>query len=96
MSKALKHPFFGTSLHTELADSGTTRVLVSGWATDLCVDACIRSAAAAGYEVVAVADCHTVADRPRLGAEGVIAHQHWVWSNLIAPRPVVIAPERAT
>ena len=69
----------------------TTRLLIAGWATDLCVDATVRSAAALGYEVVVIADCHTVSDRPHLGAERVIEHHHWVWANLLAPRPVTIA-----
>lgn len=93
VSKTLNDPFFQTSLFSELAELAPTRVLVSGWATDLCVDACVRSAAAAGHRVIAVADCHTVSDRPHLRAEGVIEHHHWVWSNLIAPGSVTVARE---
>jgi nicotinamidase-related amidase len=93
VSKTLNDPFFRTSLQTELADLRAHRVLVTGWATDLCVDATVRSAAALGFSVVAVADCHTVSDRPHLSAEHVITHHHWVWANLIAPHPVTIVPE---
>jgi nicotinamidase-related amidase len=67
--------------------------MVTGWATDLCVDATVRSAAARGFHVVAVADCHTVSDRPHLSADKVITHHHWVWRNLLAPHPVRIARE---
>jgi len=77
VNKTLNDPFFGTSLESDLTKLGTERLLVPGWATDLCVDATIRSAAALDFTVVAVADCHTVSDRP----------------HLIAPHPVRIARE---
>jgi nicotinamidase-related amidase len=93
VSKTLNDPFFKTSLHTDLTELGAERVLVAGWATDLCVDATVRSAAALGFKVVAVADCHTVSDRPHLSAEKVIDHHHWVWAHLLAPHPVRIARE---
>ena len=92
VSKTLNDPFFETSLQVELADLQPDRVLVAGWATDLCVDATIRTAAALGFKVVAVADCHTVSDRPHLSAEKVIEHHHWVWANLIAPHTVRVVP----
>lgn len=93
VSKTLNDPFFKTSLQTELADLRADRILVAGWATDLCVDATVRSAAALGFDVVAVADCHTVNDRPHLSAEQVINHHHWVWVNLLSLHPVRIVPE---
>ena len=93
VSKTLNDPFFKTSLQSDLAELRPERVLVAGWATDLCVDATVRSAAALGFKVVAVADCHTVSDRPHLSADQVIDHHHWVWANLLAPHPVRIARE---
>jgi len=93
VGKTLNDPFFRTTLQAELADLCAERVFVVGWATDLCVDATVRSAAALGFNVVAVADCHTVSDRPHLSAEQVINHHHWVWANLLAAHPVSIVPE---
>jgi len=93
VGKTLNDPFFRTTLETKLADLGSERLFVAGWATDLCVDATVRSAAALGFKVVAVADCHTVSDRPHLSAEQVINHHHWVWANLLGPHPVSIVPE---
>jgi len=87
-AKTLNDPFFGTSLRSDLAELRPDRLLVAGWATDLCVDATVRSAAALGFRVVALADCHTVSDRPHLGAKGVIEHHHWVWANPLASHPV--------
>jgi len=45
VSKTLNDPFFKTSLQSDLAELRPERVLVAGWATDLCVDATVRSAA---------------------------------------------------
>jgi len=47
VSKTLNDAFFKTSLQSDLAELRADRLLVAGWATDLCVDATIRSAAAA-------------------------------------------------
>jgi nicotinamidase-related amidase len=91
--KTLNDAFFGTSLESDLDRLGAKRVLVAGWATDFCVDATVRSAAALGFEVVVVAGCHTSSDRPHLGAEQVIEHHEWVWANLISPKPVSIVRE---
>ena len=93
VSKTLNDAFFNTSLHADLAELRPERVLVAGWATDLCVDASVRSAAALGYKVLVVADCHTVSDRPHLDAERVIEHHHWVWTNLLASHAVSVARE---
>lgn len=94
--KTLNDAFLGTSLQSELTELGARRVLVTGWATDFCVDATVRSAAALGFEVVVVSDCHTVSARPHLSAARVIEHHHWIWTHLIAPHPVKIALEADT
>jgi nicotinamidase-related amidase len=91
--KTLNDAFHGTTLEAELNELGARRVLVAGWATDLCVDATVRTAAALGFRVVVVSDCHTVSARPHLDAEKVIEHHHWIWTNLISPIPVEIASE---
>jgi nicotinamidase-related amidase len=93
VSKTLNDAFFETSLHSDLTELRPERVLIAGWATNLCVDASVRSAAALGYQVVVVADCHTVSDRPHLAAEKVIEHHHWVWANLLSSHPVSLARE---
>jgi nicotinamidase-related amidase len=88
--KTLNDAFFGTALQSELTQLGARRVLVTGWATDLCVDATLRSAAALGFKVVAVADCHTVSARPHLSAEDIIEHHHWIWTNLLSQHAVEV------
>ena len=49
--KELNDPFAGTDLQARLQEISPERVLVTGWATDLCVDATVRSAVANDHHV---------------------------------------------
>jgi len=89
--KTLNDPFAGTELKAILEKIAPDRLLISGWATDFCVDATVRSAVSNGYDVVVVADGHTVSDRPHLDARAIIAHHNWVWGNLITHRSIRLA-----
>ena len=89
--KTMNDPFAGADLQARLDAIAPDRVLVTGWATDLCVDATVRSAVARHHNVVVVTDAHTLSDRPHLDAIGVMRHHHWVWSNLITPKPIRLA-----
>jgi len=89
--KTLNDPFAGTELSARLQAIAPDRVLVAGWATDFCVDATVRSAVSNHYDVVVVADAHTLNDRPHLDAASVIRHHNWVWGNLITQRLVRLA-----
>lgn len=88
IEKTLNDPYVGTQLKEILADLAPRRVLVTGWATDFCVDATVRSTVSCGHQVVVVSDGHTLSDRPHLGAPKVIEHHNWVWANLITNRSV--------
>jgi nicotinamidase-related amidase len=92
VEKTLNDAFAGTALHDTLQRRAPDRVLVGGWATDFCVDAAVRSAVSHGYDVVAVSDGHTVADRPHLAAPDVIRHHNWVWAGLLTNRSVQVVP----
>ena len=86
VEKTLNDPFAGTSLRQSLQQLAPDRLLVTGWATDFCVDATVRSAVSNDHHVVVVADGHTLSDRPHLNAASVIRHHNWVWSGLITNR----------
>lgn len=92
VAKTLNDPFAGTDLQARLEDIAPNRVVIAGWATDLCVDSTVRSAVANHHDVVVVADGHTLSDRPHLDAISVIRHHHWVWNNLITDRSIRVAP----
>jgi len=89
--KNLNDPFAGTDLQARLEKIAPDRVLIAGWATDFCVDATVRSSVANHYNVVVVADGHTLSDRPHLDAVSVIRHHNWIWSNLITQRSIKLA-----
>jgi len=91
VQKELNDPFAETDLQDRLREIAPDRVLISGWATDLCVDATVRSAVSHHHDVVVVADGHTLNDRPHLDAASVIRHHHWVWGDLITRRSVRLA-----
>src|SRR5262245_60148285 len=86
----LNDPFAGTDLQARLTEIHPDRVLVTGWATDFCVDSTVRSVVAHHYDVVAVADGHTLSDRPHLDATSIIRHHNWVWSNLLTQRSIKV------
>src|SRR5256885_9557999 len=91
VQKQMNDPFAGAELQARLNRIAPDRVLVTGWATDLCVDATVRSAVSNQHNVVVVTDAHTLSDRPHLDALCVKRHHHWIWSNLIAQQTVRLA-----
>ena len=90
VSKSYNDAFFETALASELNELSPNRVIMTGWATDMCVDATVRSAAVLGFKVVAVRDATTVGDRDHLSAEQIIDHHHWAWTNVISKHPVAL------
>lgn len=86
VSKTACDSFLDTELGFLLAEQAVDRLLICGCATDFCVDTTLRSAAARGFDVFAVTDAHTTADRPHLSAEKIIEHHHWMWEHLSLPK----------
>jgi nicotinamidase-related amidase len=91
VQKRMNDPFAGGELQARLDRIAPDRVLVTGWATDLCVDATVRSAVSNHHHVVVVTDAHTLSDRPHLDAVSVMRHHHWIWSHLITPKSIRLA-----
>jgi nicotinamidase-related amidase len=77
--------FLNTTLASQLATSGVSEVIVTGFATEFCVDTTIRSALAHGFRTVVPEDGHTTADRAHLSADKVIEHYNETWRWLISP-----------
>ena len=85
ITKASCDAFLNTTLAATLEALGVDEVIVTGCATDFCVDTTIRSALARGYPTIVPADGHTTFDRPHLSAEKVIEHHNMVWANFVSP-----------
>lgn len=77
--------FLGTTLDATLQSHAIERLIVTGCATDYCVDTTVRSALARGYATIVPQDGHTTADRPHLSARQIIAHHNAIWADFIAP-----------
>lgn len=85
--------FLGTGLDDLLRRHGIRRLIVTGCATDYCVDTTVRSALARAWPTVAPADGHTTADRPHLPATRIIEHHNAIWRDFLAPGgPALVCP----
>lgn len=83
--KSFCDAFLDTGLVDLLDSVQAERLVITGCATDFCVDATVRSALARGYKTIVPRDGHTTADRPHLSAAKIIEHHNAVWADFIAP-----------
>ncbi|MFE1014503.1 cysteine hydrolase family protein [Streptomyces sp. NPDC058794] len=63
VDKTTPDSFLGTGLDALLKALGVTEVIVTGFATEICVDTTARQALSRGYDLVVVADGHTTSRR---------------------------------
>ena len=63
--------FHGTDLHERLQARGVRMLLVTGVATNVCVDSTLREGFFLGYHIVLVEDC--VASSNKAGHEGTLS-----------------------
>jgi nicotinamidase-related amidase len=68
-----------------LRSLATERLVLTGCATDYCVDTTVRSALGRGYPTIVPMDGHTTADRPHLTARQIMEHHNAIWADFIAP-----------
>jgi nicotinamidase-related amidase len=85
--------FLHTTLDDLLCAGSIDRLIITGCATDYCVDTTVRSALARGYATIVPLDGHTTANRPHLSADKIIAHHNAIWADFIAPGgPAILCP----
>ena len=75
--------FYKSALQNKLMELNVNQLLITGCATDFCVESTIQSALTKDYNILVVQDGHTTDDRPHLKAEKVIEHYNWIWQNMI-------------
>ena len=75
--------FYNSELQSKLTELNATELLITGCATDFCVEATVQSALTKDYDITVVSDGHTTGERPHLTAKKVIEHYNWVWQNMI-------------
>ncbi|EAQ67201.1 Isochorismatase family protein [Marinomonas sp. MED121] len=85
LTKTACDAFYQTELEALLKSKGITEVVITGAATEFCVDTSLRACLSKGFNVTAISDGHTTANREHLSAEQIIKHHNWSWENLIIP-----------
>jgi len=75
--------FYKSALQAKLDEMNVSELVITGCATDFCVESTIQSALAKDFDITVVADAHTTGERPNLTAKQVIDHYNWVWQNMI-------------
>ena len=82
ISKTANDSFYNTKLKSELVKRGVDELVITGCATDFCVDSTVKSALTHDFNITVIADGHTTADRPNLTAKKVIEHYNWIWNEM--------------
>ena len=82
--------FYNTKLKNVLDQEKIKKLIITGCATDCCVDSTVRAAVSHDLNVIVVADGHTTADRPHVDAATLINYHNWLWPTLIHPRIKII------
>jgi nicotinamidase-related amidase len=83
VTKTANDSFYRTTLKEDLIKFGINELIITGCATDFCVDSTIKSALVNDFDITVIKDGHTTADRPNLKAKQVIDHYNWIWSEMI-------------
>ncbi len=89
VSKAANDAFYRSKLDAILKKLGINHIVITGCATDFCVDSTVRSALNHDYKTTVISDAHTTADRPHLRAEKIIDHYNWIWKEMIPTEGII-------
>ena len=82
VSKTANDSFYKTELKNILEEFNIDELVITGSATDFCVDSTVKSALTKDYNVTLISDAHTTEGTPDLSSKQVIDHYNWLWKNL--------------
>jgi nicotinamidase-related amidase len=89
VAKRFRDAFADTELERILAALGADRLVIAGAQSDFCVRTTMQRAAAEGYDVTLVSDCHTTEDTEfdgvPISAAEIVAHTNLYMSTLRYP-----------
>lgn len=91
LRKATPDSFLNTRLEPLLQEQDIRHLVISGYASEFCVDTTTRRAAALGYEVTLAADAHTTHDKAHASAAQIRAHENATLPALTSFGPVIRA-----
>lgn len=80
--KTANDSFYNTDLEKILQKLIPDELVITGSATDFCVDSTVKSALTKDYNVTVISDAHTTEGTPDLNAKQVIDHYNWLWKNM--------------
>ena len=80
--KTANDAFYRTTLKVDLMRNRIRELVVTGCATDFCVDSTVKSALVNDFNITVISNGHTAADRPTLTAKQVIDHYNWLWTEM--------------
>ncbi|MFT2816717.1 cysteine hydrolase family protein [Leifsonia sp. A12D58] len=87
--KKYRDSFVDTTLAAVLAEAKVSRLVIAGAQSDYCVRTTAQRAAAEGYDIVLVGDCHTTTDSVfngvPLSGEQIVAHTAQYFAGLAYP-----------
>jgi nicotinamidase-related amidase len=96
LAKSNADSFIGTDLDERLRELGVSHVIVTGLATEFCVDSTCRAALTRGYDLTLVEDGHSTPAPPRdsgFTAEDIVARYNQVLSWVDYPdRGIKVLP----
>ncbi|MBA4056890.1 MAG: cysteine hydrolase, partial [Marivirga sp.] len=82
IDKTANDSFYNSTLQQNLLKHKIGELYITGAATDLCVDATVKSALTKDYKVTVISDCHTTEDKKHIPAPVLIGHYNWVWGTM--------------
>ncbi|MBK8553657.1 MAG: cysteine hydrolase [Ignavibacteria bacterium] len=80
--KTANDSFYKTDLKKILEELNADELVITGSATDLCVDSTVKSALTKDFNVTVISDAHTTEGTPDLTSKQVIDHYNWLWKNM--------------
>lgn len=83
LPKTANDAFYNSDLEALLKKKNVDEVIISGCATDFCVDATVKGALVRNCNVTVIADAHTTANRPEIKAPDVISYFNRIWNEFI-------------
>lgn len=83
ISKTANDSFYQTNLEKKLKGLNIEELIITGCATDFCVESTVQSALTKNFNVTVMKDGHTTGERPHLSAIKIIEHYNWIWQNMI-------------
>ena len=82
ISKTANDSFYNTTLKNDLIRLGIEEIVITGCATDFCVDSTVKSALTNDFKIIVISDGHTTADRKNISAKQVIDYYNWIWDEM--------------